>query len=208
MRIISKFVDYYDYAVQFDLDGIEYYRPSRFDQLFDCMCFGINAVGCYRHPFDLLFVAGEVWPVVRKNPYLTGQKGASIRLATREDWKNSNSFRSLLYGGNSYQTGQTLEIESGVQAILVDLSKTLKSPVYSLRRDYMTRSMCLVPWVPVLSTTGIQDYVSAEQMYQNIEWYLMNVLRDSPDTKPPVEVSNEQKILQHGFDVKQSFRHR
>jgi hypothetical protein len=36
--------------------------------------------------------------------------------------------------------------------------------------------------------------------------FIQNVLRKNPDTIPPVEVKNENKILSAGFDLKTSFR--
>jgi hypothetical protein len=33
-------------------------------------------------------------------------------------------------------------------------------------------------------------------------------MKESPDIKPPVEIHDKDKITGHGFDLKQSFRHR
>lgn len=59
-----------------------------------------------------------------------------------------------------------------------------------------------------LNDLGFAAIMTAEQCYQEIESYLVNVLRDNPDKIPPVQVSDKDKIGQHGFDLKQSFRHR
>ena len=49
---------------------------------------------------------------------------------------------------------------------------------------------------------------STEQIYQDISYFMMNQINGSPDIDPPVDIDNEGKILSHGFDLKQSFRHR
>lgn len=51
---------------------------------------------------------------------------------------------------------------------------------------------------------GLAKVISLNQIYQNITHALSKQL----DEKPLTEVSNEIKIMQAGFDTKQSFRHR
>ena len=60
----------------------------------------------------------------------------------------------------------------------------------------------------VLEDLGFASLMNAEQLYQDIATYITNVLRSNPDITPPVQVSDKDKIGQHGFDLKQSFRHR
>jgi hypothetical protein len=51
-------------------------------------------------------------------------------------------------------------------------------------------------------------FVPATEMYQNLAYFMGNLMNVSPDKAPPVEVSNNQKILKSGFDLVKSFRHR
>ena len=62
--------------------------------------------------------------------------------------------------------------------------------------------------IPVLQDLGFGSVMSAEQCYQEIAHFIGNVLRESPDAKPPVEVADKFKIIGAGFDTKTSFRHR
>ena len=62
--------------------------------------------------------------------------------------------------------------------------------------------------IPVLQDVGFASIMSAEQCYQEISHFLGNVLRENPDTKPPVQVDDKYKIIGAGFDAKTSFRHR
>lgn len=59
-----------------------------------------------------------------------------------------------------------------------------------------------------LNDLGFASVMSAEQAYQEIESYIVNVLRTNPDKEPPVQIDDKDKIDQHGFDKKISFRHR
>jgi hypothetical protein len=62
--------------------------------------------------------------------------------------------------------------------------------------------------IPVLQDVGFASIMSAEQCYQEISHFLGNVLRESPDIKPLVEIDDKYKIIGAGFDTKTSFRHR
>ncbi len=62
--------------------------------------------------------------------------------------------------------------------------------------------------VPILKDIGFNHVQSPEQTYQDISYYMANVLRENPDVVPPVKIADKDRIVQHGFDLKQSFRHR
>lgn len=85
---------------------------------------------------------------------------------------------------------------------LVEIHKQLKQPVF-LVDQYRN----IIDRVPRL---GDYDYFTKnfipEQMWQNIYSFISNVIRENPDTKPPVEISNNDKIHKAGFDIKTSFR--
>lgn len=61
---------------------------------------------------------------------------------------------------------------------------------------------------PVLSKLGIPSIVKPEIMYQDISYFLANLMHESPDLAPPVVLADKDRIVQHGFDLRQSFRHR
>lgn len=44
-----------------------------------------------------------------------------------------------------------------------------------------------------------------DQIYQDIDFCLHNVIKNK--CEPPIALNNEQKVQQHGFDAKTSFRH-
>lgn len=63
----------------------------------------------------------------------------------------------------------------------------------------------LVDQVPNLGQLGFASITSPEQMYQNIAMY-MGRLKDNPDSSPPASISDKDRIVQKGFDLKTSFR--
>lgn len=59
--------------------------------------------------------------------------------------------------------------------------------------------------IPLLTDFGIASYYPAEKIYQDIVAFI-GWLVDNPPL--PDTQTNEGKILSHGFDLKESFRHR
>lgn len=95
----------------------------------------------------------------------------------------------------------------------VELSRKIQAPVfvilYSDRRFNSDKIEVTVSGqCPILEKIGMPAFVPAPQMYQEIAYFVGNTMKEHPDTEPPVEVSNNCKIVNAGFDLKQSFRHR
>ena len=62
--------------------------------------------------------------------------------------------------------------------------------------------------IPILQEYGINHYIQPEQLYQDIAYYVSNKMVTSPDLEVHDNMTDKEKIVQHGFDLKQSFRHR
>ena len=75
---------------------------------------------------------------------------------------------------------------------------------YHGRGKYLYKTI-LADQVPNLGQLGFASIVPAEQMYQNIAMY-MSQLKDNPDSQPPAFVSDKDRLVQKGFDLKTSFR--
>ena len=86
-----------------------------------------------------------------------------------------------------------------------NVCKQYDQPVLLIVGDYDAR---ISNKIPILQNIGFASIMSAEQCYQEISHFLGNVLRENPDTKPPVQVDDKYKIIGAGFDTKTSFRHR
>ena len=94
---------------------------------------------------------------------------------------------------------------------LIEVSRMLNTPVfivegYSWQVKPRKYSLHIDSKLPVLADLGIPAIYPAEQLYQDLAYFIGNKMHVSPDMAPPVEVSNKDKITQFGFDLKRSFR--
>ena len=64
--------------------------------------------------------------------------------------------------------------------------------------------------VPCLKDFDFGKVLPAEQIWQDIQYYLLNLINESPDMAPPPRPpqTNLEKLQSHGFDKRWSFRHR
>jgi hypothetical protein len=84
---------------------------------------------------------------------------------------------------------------------LVSLSRHVKAPVFRVDDTMHVQGRC-----PNLGELGFVQYYSAQQLYQELAMFLTNVL--VPYRDPPSRMTDIEKVSAHGFDRKQSFRHR
>lgn len=101
----------------------------------------------------------------------------------------------------------------------VEISKMIGEPCFLIERfsersrSYGRNNKRLIisyevrvcPDVPNLGKLGFGSLVPAEQMYQRISMF-MGIIKDCPDNNPPAEVSDKDRLVQKGFDLKVSFR--
>lgn len=92
----------------------------------------------------------------------------------------------------------------------VRLSKLLNQPVFCVCDiGYLwSNPEFKLERIPQLGELGVGSVYTPEQLYQTIDAFFINVLRDNPDTAPVSIVPDKAKITNHGFDSKISFRHR
>lgn len=95
----------------------------------------------------------------------------------------------------------------------VELSRKIKAPVFVIRRvERIHKSdklkVTIAGQCPILQKIEMPALIPAAQIYQELAYFMGNTIKEHPDTEPPVEVSNTSKILNAGFDLRQSFRHR
>ncbi len=122
-----------------------------------------------------------------------------------QDSKASYSYGRWAGQAHTYTQGYTCEE-------LIDISRKVGSPVFSVIRSDWVRhkgyQLHIDGNAPRLMEYGFANIIPAEQLYQELEYFLSNILNESPDIKPPVTISNEDMIVSKGFDKKISFRHR
>jgi hypothetical protein len=99
------------------------------------------------------------------------------------------------------------------QPFLVDLSRQIQAPVFVVREAHglwksLKTCITIAGQCPILQAVGMPTLIPPTRMYQDLAYFVGNTLHNTPEQQPPVEVTNKQKILKAGFDLKQSFRHR
>lgn len=98
---------------------------------------------------------------------------------------------------------------------LLPISRALGAPVFVISNitdpatPHDRRNVVVVDrTIPILGRLGVPAVYSPEQIYQDIAYFMGNTVHESPDIQPPVKVSDRDRLIQHGFDTKTSFRHR
>lgn len=88
---------------------------------------------------------------------------------------------------------------------LLKLSREINRPVFIIKR-HADSSLKVLDKIPNLGELGFASVIQPQQMYQKLAYFIGNLLHESPDLAPPVQVSDKDKIRQYGFDLKTSFR--
>jgi hypothetical protein len=95
---------------------------------------------------------------------------------------------------------------------LIDLSIKIQSPVFiinTVQRNRDNKSLIFInKHCPRLDLLGMASLISPYQMYQDLSYFIGNTMKVPPDTAPPVQLSNRERIIKAGFDLVTSFRHR
>ena len=210
MKIVSPFKDYYDYlAGIYGVDErIVYLRNSVKTNY---------VMSKERFIFDFSFAD----KFAKQYLVVNGRRYLFIDISKchfdKPHWVMFNyeqaiqeSKASFSYGrwsgqAHTYTQGYTCEE-------LIDISRKVGSPIFSvIGSDWIRHKgyqLHIEGNAPRLIEYGFAKIIPAEQLYQELEYFLSNVLNESPDIKPPVTISNEDMIESKGFDKKISFRHR
>lgn len=156
----------------------------------------------YDRELDWLVVAGKPYPLVMLENY-----PAKYEILDLE--KHRNIARP---GGNSPGMPELTRI--GVQTKrLIELSRLVGHPVFiinDVRENHNTKdfSIRVEGDYPILKEIGLPPLYPAEQLYQDLAYFMGNTMKISPDLSPPAQMTDLQKVNAHGFDKKISFRHR
>ena len=88
---------------------------------------------------------------------------------------------------------------------LVELCRYVNLPVFSFTVNKEDTIKIDVD-MPNLGKLGIPKYIPDYMMYQNLSYFIGNLMKISPDMMPEIKVTDRDKIVGHGFDLKTSFR--
>lgn len=207
MKIISKFKDYYDYyaKVYGRDDALVYKRGiSQFDvtigdpssSLVQKLVRGVHSEPGNQYVL-IVGVCGRFFPLttVDHGQITPEPKDYSIVLVDKPATKWSTWNYERINTGDVY-------------APLLEYQKRLKEPVIGLSgysySGWYPNNLQLMDKVPILKEYGIDKLLTAEQCYQEIYQFL-SVLNNK---EVLTNMTDRDKIESHGFDLKQSFRHR
>lgn len=225
MKIQSRFRDYYDYVAHQYGGGdprVLYLRDRIVPQIFyggniyesgidvkvEGLARTLYATNSSRYSVDI----GYEWLVVCGKAYLVvGYKDSFYHQAKDYHVIDKVTDKVLLEEltcGRWGSTDKTFEDFCGLRSeIFNDISRSIKHPVYTITR-WDNHSAHIKSRIPILQDLGFSSIVKPETLYQELAYYISNVMVESADIKPPTQVSNKDRIQQYGFDLKQSFRHR
>ena len=226
MKIKSRFKDYYDYVAHAYGGGDErvtYVREPLPDTLTsvtlpDFVDLPTPGLSETKTRTKHLVINGRVYTLValvdqHQAPYQLGpyrlfnednfDNDEVISLGVRYRWRINEGWGSLKW---ERYFGQE-------NAVALNLSKAIKQPVFlvnSYHKNWTSKSTHfeINPHIPILREYGINHYIQPEQLYQEIAYFMSNKMVDSPDLVVHNNMTDKEKIVQHGFDLKQSFRHR
>ena len=216
MRIKSTFTDCYDHFAKIygEDEKIVYDRRELAPEI------GGNLREVYSISHQNLFIETDlVVPIVsgydtkenalHKTLFIAGKRVTLIRrIFEEESWSiddEAGPNRALWYGKKKRHDLEVTEDN-------VKFMKLVGHPVFCVeeaRRTTTGKTIYQVSRVvPKLSDYKITKLISAQVIYQDIVYALTNLLNESPDAMPTAKLSDKEKVLSHGFDLKQSFRHR
>jgi hypothetical protein len=229
MKIVSEFKDYYDYlAHQYGVDETIVFNrkpiPNNDEtKLILTQLHNLSVINGNRFVNDKLYTIGENksryrWLSVNGVLYLlyTGKPKCTnleFKVFTREQYdeffpkfkydlfNRNRSYENLV--GNNKNVKELTAIHIKLNTPIFWFDHTGFGDFLSVGNSDVSRFK-----LPILSEIGFASIYPADKLFQDISYFIGNVMKDSPDVKPPVEIEDKHKIVGHGFDLKQSFRHR
>lgn len=211
MKIIAKIKDYYDYVgkIYGEDEKIVYTRLDLTDSEFQNLVIEAPELtknlklkpmrGDYPiRSGHQLIVAGHVFTVERQD-----YTNDHYKLITPEHYAQLSRHNIDYMNGEvkNFYKGEYLEEAAQLcklvgQPVVVFMGNTHKDALQFYRR------------IPNLGDAGIAPFFEPEELFQKIQQFISNVLRECPDSQPAVMATDKDKIVAHGFDLVQSFRHR
>lgn len=208
MKIKSKFKDYYDYVAHIYGGGdpnIVYARDKFKNSEFEIFQIPFNK-DIWPLPHNIINYSYNLkWVIVAGKYYLI------VSPLNQDVWTVYTPEHPI----SKYFINSKLNYTGEFNLHLVELSRMLNAPIFTIRRshhNWQTKKTWLDidTNVPNLGNLGVGSIIQPEQMYQDLSYFLGNVINISPDMMPEPDpaMTNKERILSHGFDVKTSFRHR
>ena len=225
MKILSKFKDYYDYVeylysqeggdpantyVRRDVEGRDEYNHEWFsiEERGEIPAKLFPKADVYRGRKPDPFPWTYKWCSVCGKLYLLVAEGSGVNPLKYKLITETHPSLSLVYTrspGHWFKDPAIKELVGVPNSTCIEISKKLQIPVFILEDPCYKNHVTLNRTAPNLGELGFASIIPPEQIYQEIAMFLTS-LRDNPDSLPPVDISDKDRLTQKGFDAKISFR--
>lgn len=220
MRIIDKNTDFYDYLQNIYIDKtITFDRTNSYLLTKEIMCDNIkytNEVGDI--VFLLMQVCNKFWlfriTITKVTKWNTPKK---YQIELISSWDNYDKKRELIklvfirFGISMYRalnTGKLHTPEVFTRSdILINAINTNDYDAYDniTAHTFYNNGVKTVKHIPVLKACGVADFIDPLEIYLAFEEYFM-LEKSSSERTESVGLTDKDKIGNHGFDIKSSFR--
>ena len=145
-----------------------------------------------------------------KDNYIKDYSFDKIKYVYFEERKKFDNYFKFWIDNEIFRTGKKyIGDRIGCVDIFKDdlmlIHKNCKQPIINGITYNLTLSTYLISIPNLSKIQGISGVINSFELYKNLTNFFINI-KDSVDTKPPVEISNKDKIVKAGFDTKSSFR--
>jgi hypothetical protein len=199
MKILSRFKDYYDYlAHQYGIDEKVIFKRDSFSETkfnFDLKVPNVRAFITAEVSIAYLVVNGLGYIIYTKR-YGTATKlyfyGDDIELD-----KKLKQYNKPWLTQPKYVAFNIPNVE--------ELIRMVGSPTFIITEfdTYELGTVRIAKQAPNLGALGFAKYKDAYIMYQETACYIGKIFGS---VEPPIQISDKDRIVAHGFDLKTSFR--
>lgn len=226
MIIKSRFKDYYDHVAYQYGGGDPKYTYVRDKLSDDKLIVDLNLVDQKSYEilssiwylkrynidtnFKIICAAGKIFLAITEGNIYNFDKDYEL---LSED-SHPDSYKRLCGSSGRFfsRNNKLSDFINAEYNFVTSISKIIKEPVFSITSITYEKKdewqFCIESNVPILKDYGIASIIPAEQIYQELAYFVSNKMVTSPDLLVKSNLTDKEKILQHGFDIKESFRHR
>ncbi|MCM1129482.1 MAG: hypothetical protein NC211_06685 [Alistipes senegalensis] len=135
-----------------------------------------------------LIVCGKCFPVFQYNKCFRHQDSNSYVIFNPE--KHLNLFVSKPFFGKDRLLLNRYNREMPFLKMLCTMAAL---PVFICRLK--RHGIMVISHPPLLGKPGLEEVYPAGQLYQDISYYLANIIRESPDIMPETKMTDQEKII-------------
>lgn len=203
MRIIDNKYDFYDY-LQDPTDQLVFDRRGSYNLTKEVLCSKIKPYSycSTKNNYHMLIQCGATfWLVLLKmNDTMDNYDFELLDFWKNYDKPNELLKIDLMVFGWRINRGKVEDMRDAINHN--DYLKDYNINRYTKYTDYKKKEECTIP---ILSPSGLGNIIDPIDMFCAIEEYF-SIEKTKSETTEPKGVTNNDKIVMHGFDTKSSFR--